>query len=127
MAAYDPKRPRPSTGSSEEPAPVDALLDPSPSTGSTQAVRIDEPPPADGSGSAGEPESAGKETVEVDLRDPSSNGPTNPNHVVGPEVPVAAAPDEGTANRAVMIAALTAAGVFALIVAILLLRRRRVD
>ena len=53
--------------------------------------------------------------------------PSSPGQVPGSEVPVAAAPDEGTANRAVMIAALTAAGLLALVVAIVLLRRRRVD
>jgi hypothetical protein len=115
MAAYDPKRPRPSGGGSEEPAPVDALLDPSPGTGSTETVKVDDPAPAD------------SEAIEVDLRDAASHGAPSPEQVVGSDVPVAAAPDEGTANRAVMVAALTAAGLLALVVAVLLLRRRRVD
>jgi hypothetical protein len=106
MAAYDPKRPRPSTHDEEEPAPVEALLDPEPEL-------------------AVEPEAAAEpEAVEVDLRVPSSNG-SGPK--VASEVPVAAAPEEGTANRAVVAAALGAAGLVALLVAILLRRRRRVD
>jgi hypothetical protein len=62
--------------------------------------------------------------VEVDLRDASPNGSGGR---VGSEVPVAAAPEEGTANRAVVIAGLSAAGLLALVLAILLRRRRRTD
>jgi hypothetical protein len=61
------------------------------------------------------------ERVEVDLRVASPNGSSAR---VGSEVPVAAAPEEGTANRAV-IAALGAAGLLTLILVILLRRRRR--
>jgi LPXTG-motif cell wall-anchored protein len=45
--------------------------------------------------------------------------------VVASEVPVAAAPEEGTANRAVLFAGLAGAGLVALLVAIVLRRRRR--
>lgn len=64
------------------------------------------------------------EPVEVDLRDASQNGSGARS---GSEVPVAAAPEEGTANRAVLIAGLSAAGLVALVLAILLRRRRRTD
>jgi len=140
MPAYDPKRPRPSAGSSEDPAPVDTLLDPSPTTGATEQVRVAEPvlsevpvedtaevPVEDPAEVPAVPVPAGEDTVEVDLRDSPLAAATSANPRVGSEVPVAAAPDEGTANRAVLIAALSATGVVAVVAAILLLRRRRTD
>jgi hypothetical protein len=64
------------------------------------------------------------DALEVDLRDASPNGSAAR---FGSEVPVAPAPEEGTANRAVLIAGLGAAGLVALVLAILLRRRRRAD
>ena len=75
MASYDPKRPRPGAGETEDPAPVEALLSPAPES----------------------PESPSAAEVEVDLRVVASNGSSSRS---AREVPVAPAPEQGTANRA---------------------------
>lgn len=99
MAGYDPKRPRPTAvDEADEPAPVEALLAPAASEVATP---------------------------EVDLRDQRGSGVGERPGVVASEVPVAAAPEEGTANRAVLFAGLAGAGLVALLVAIALRRRRR--
>jgi hypothetical protein len=99
MAGYDPKRPRPTAvDEADEPAPVEALLAPV------------------------APEAA---APDVDLRDQRGSGVGERPGVVASEVPVAAAPEEGTANRAVLFAGLAGAGLVALLVAIVLRRRRR--
>lgn len=211
MAAYDPKRPRPGGGDTEEPAPVEALLEPQsasglvveesvsedvvvdPATGQVVGERVvtddvvideatgevvaeeivveeitvdeetgdvvvattvidqvvtedgvvvvtetvvDEVAIDDESGDLvvtetvevtvdDDVEVAARSSadVEVDLRDASPNGSGGR---AGSEVPVAAAPEEGTANRAVVIAGVSAVGLLALVLAILL-RRRRAD
>lgn len=102
MASYDPKRPRPSAGETEEPAPVEALLSPGPETP--------------------EPASADDAAVEVDLRVVASNG-SAPK--AARDVPVAPAPEQGTANRAILAAAAGSAVVLALVVVVLWRRRRR--
>jgi hypothetical protein len=149
MPAYDPKRPRPQSGDAEEPAPVEALLDPEdlgPGEGVDEVVAemvieevtvdeesgdvtvettvIDEVVTSDGVVMVSETivEELPGAALEVDLRDTGSNG-SSPKP--GSEVPVAAAPEEGTANRAVLIAGLSAAGLLAVVLAILLRRRRR--
>jgi hypothetical protein len=93
MAAYDPKRPRPAE-LSDDPAPVDALLEPTavPAT------------PTDAPAAAPEPASTGRAAH------------------AGAEVPVAPAPEVGTTNRAVLVAA---AGVSAVLVAVLVVLRLR--
>lgn len=184
MAAYDPKRPRPAADTTDEPAPVEALLDPAPvsdaddvvlvesvtdevlvdeTTGDVIGERIttDDVVVDAGSGEvlaaeetveqllvdpvSGEVEvetsvtdllddspgdaleesdveqgDDGEPDVEVDLRVVSPNG----SEVrVGSDVPIAAAPEEGTANRAVVVA-VGVAGLVAVLLAILLRRRR---
>jgi hypothetical protein len=104
MAGYDPKRPRPTAvDEADEPAPVEALLAP-------VAPEVAAPALA---------------APEVDLRDQRGSGVGERPGVVASEVPVAAAPEEGTANRAVLFAGLAGAGLVALLVAIVLRRRRR--
>lgn len=199
MAAYDPKRPRPAADTTDEPAPVEALLDPAPASDSdgagddsvsddivlvesvTDELLVDEATgdvigerittddvvldagsgevlaaeetveqivvdpvsgeieveasvtdlledrPGDATGATdghdtgGEDGDGGEPDVEVDLRVVSSNG----SEVrVGSDVPIAAAPEEGTANRAVVVA-VGVAGLVAVLLAILLRRRRR--
>lgn len=104
MAAYDPKRPRPAE-LRDEPAPVDALLEPAAPT-PPAAPATPESPPLSASPSVTDPPA-----VEV-----IGSGPN------GTEVPVAPAPEVGTANRAVLYAAL---GVGAVAAVVLLLLRRR--
>lgn len=205
MAAYDPKRPRPAADTTDEPAPVEALLDPAPASDAdgagddsvsddivlvesvTDELLVDEATgdvigerittddvvldagsgevlaaeetveqivvdpvsgeieveasvtdlledrPGDATGATdghdtddiddtgGEDGDGGEPDVEVDLRVVSSNG----SEVrVGSDVPIAAAPEEGTANRAVVVA-VGVAGLVAVLLAILLRRRRR--
>lgn len=96
MATYDPKRPRPAQ-SEDEPAPVEALLEPQADT-----------PPVTTNGSA----------------DPARSPQRVPApHVT--EVPVAPAPEVGTTNRAVLYAALGVAGLLSALVVVLRLRSRR--
>lgn len=150
MAAYDPKRPRPSASTpTDDPAPVEALLDP------VGAELADEAP--DGADSStdgttdtvpGEDRSPRDSTIDDDDEHPpaepavvpgimlngsvvsetsSSIGPPSGAAVPGrtaSEVPVAPAPASGTANRAVLIAAVVSSIVAALVV-VLLARRRR--
>ena len=89
--AYDPKRPRPVTSTSET-APVDALL---------ASVGADEAAP------------------KVDA------APNGPKPQQASEVPVAAAPEEGTANRAVLLAVAGASLAVAAVLIILSRSRRR--
>lgn len=102
MAGYDPKRPRPTTvDEADEPAPVEALLAPA----APEAV-----------------------APEVDLRVQPVAGVAEVAErpaATASEVPVAAAPEEGTANRAVLFAGLAAVGVVGVFVALILRRRRR--
>jgi hypothetical protein len=109
MAAYDPKRPRPSRPS-DEPAPVEALL---------EAVEPDAP--------AATPD-APEPTADADAESRSTAGSRNGS---GPaarpspsaqEVPIAPAPEVGTTNRAVLYASL---GVAALLTAVLIALRLR--
>ena len=94
MAAYDPKRPRPAE-LRDDPAPVDALLEPTAPAPTPAPEVLPEPEPT---------------VVAV---------PASAN---GTEVPVAPAPEVGTANRAVLYAAL---GLGALVTVVLLVLRRR--
>lgn len=132
MAAYDPKRPRPSsTSDPDEPPPVDALLEPAPDTPAPEAAA--DAPPAEDAGpgaDAPEPDARDPEQVdEVDLRTAASTSGNGsrpaPKRVT--EVPIAPAPEEGTANRAVLIAALVSTTAVAVLVALLLRRRRHRD
>ena len=119
--AYDPKRPRPAA-QSDEPAPVDALLDASETD--EQAV-VEE--------AVIEELTDASETV--DLTDPvvlggsppdaGSNGSTTSRTAQrqAPEVPVAPAPETGTTNRAVLAAALGGTALVGFLV-ILWCRRR---
>lgn len=102
MAAYDPKRPRPAE-LRDDPAPVDALLEP----------MAPAPTPA--------PEVAPTPAPEV-LPEPEPTVVAVPASANGTEVPVAPAPEVGTANRAVLYAAL---GLGALVTVVLLVLRRR--
>ena len=95
--AYDPKRPRPAASTSET-APVDALL---------ASVGADETAP--------KVEDAPK--VEA--------APNGPKPQQASEVPVAAAPEEGTANRAVLLAVAGASLAVAAVLIILSRSRRR--
>ncbi len=108
MPAYDPKRPRPSVGDADEVAPVEALLDAG-TPASEPMVEVHDA-------------HRGPDPTEVDLRDASPNGSSVRQRS---DVPVAAAPEEGTANRAMLFAGLGAAAVVALVVAVLARRRRR--
>ncbi len=154
MAAYDPKRPRPSASTpTDDPAPVEALLDPAtPAPTESPEARVE---PADAAGSAdaaGPTESdAAPDAVAPDAVAPEGTSPevtvpdaapveTEPDPTPGialngssgtaprtsSEVPVAPAPRTGTANRAVLIAA-AVSSVVALLVIVLLARRRRQD
>ena len=99
MAAYDPKRPRPAH-SSDEPAPVDALLEPA---------------------GAAEPAAA-----TVPEESSSRNGSTRGRHGGSvQEVPVAPAPEVGTTNRAVLYASIGVAAVVAAVLVVLRIRSRR--
>ena len=108
MAGYDPKRPRPSTAAEDDPAPVEALLEP------TEVVEdVAEQPSADADVVDG--------AVEVDLREASTNGSSRSTH----EVPVAPAPEEGTANRAVLVAAFSGVALVVVVLGLWFRRRRR--
>ncbi len=127
MAGYDPKRPRPDAGG-DEPAPVEALLDPEPSDRPEPTDRPDQdvegaadpdviaPVPA----SVSEPVDAPGEAEPVDrhLRAVAASDST---------VPVADRPPEPAANRAVAFVGIGvgAAAVTALLLLLLLRRRRR--
>jgi len=97
MTGYDPKRPRLVTGD-DEPAPVEAMLEP----------EVPEPPaPTDA-------------PVE-----PAPERHLRPVPAGSSDVPVAGRPAEPTANRAVVAVVATVAGAAALLALIVLLRRRR--
>jgi cytoskeletal protein RodZ len=95
MAAYDPKRPRPAE-LSDDPAPVDALLEPT-------AVPA---APAVAPAAAPEPVDTGRVA-----------------HAAA-EVPVAPAPEVGTTNRAVLFAAAGVSAVVVAVLVVLRLRSR---
>lgn len=119
MPSYDPKRPRPAAATTDDLAPIEAILDPgSAGTRPTdQAVEADDAAEVD-------PVEEPDETVEVDLRiDPGPDAPEPLLQAGGSEVPVAPAPEENTANRAVVAAALVV--VAALVAVFLVVRRRR--
>ncbi len=144
MAAYDPKRPRPSASTpADDPAPVEALLDPAPAdpapadpTPAPVEPARDEPAPAE----AASPEAGPLETEPEDEAAPAAETSAEPAVTSGialngssgaasrtpSDVPVAPAPQTGTANRAVVIAAAVSA-IVALLVVVLLARRRRQD
>jgi len=107
MAAYDPKRPRPVVDR-DAPAPVEALIEPPAPAPAPEPVVVP----------AAEPVVVPEPVTE--LRAPARQDGGSP----GSDVPVAAAPEADTANRAVMLVMVSAAvaGVIALL---LLLRRRR--
>ena len=154
MAAYDPKRPRPSASTpADDPAPVEALRDPAPAdpapadpTPAPVEPARDEPAPAEAaspeaaSPEAASPEAGPLETEPEDEAAPAAETSAEPAVTSGialngssgaasrtpSDVPVAPAPQTGTANRAVVIAAAVSA-IVALLVVVLLARRRRQD
>ena len=87
-------------------------------------VVTDEPADEGASSGPATSDDLSSQPVEVDLRDASPNGSDGR---VGSEVPVAPAPEEGTANRAVLLAGVGAAGLLAIVLGLLLRRRRRTD
>ena len=137
MAAYDPKRPRP-RADGEEPAPVEALLDPDPAEPVAVAepaevryvVELEDPDPAPDDAAPVEP-AADSAAGAVD--EPAGAGTTStpsatdrPDlRLAGSDVPVAEPPPEPTANRAVVVVGAVGAGLLTLLVLLLLLRRRR--
>lgn len=138
MSGYDPKRPRPADADDlDGPVPVDGLLDPVAVPGATEVSGTDGPDPVEPIGDVEvAPPSVtvdDGETVdevdEVDLREPatSPNGRSAAGVRVVPDsqVPVAPAPDGGTANRAVVVAGLVAAAVGVTVVVVVARRRRR--
>ena len=116
--AYDPKRPRP-TASTSETAPVDALLA---SLGAAESAEPAEPvvePVTPGV----EPVEPAVESVSESAAEPKQNLDTNALKAQqASEVPVAAAPEEGTANRAVLLAV---AGASLAVAAVLIIWSRR--
>jgi hypothetical protein len=109
MPSYDPKRPRPSAATADDVAPIEAILDPTPAEVATVDVEEEAP--------IGTPD-------EVDLRvEPGPRSPASVQQTGGSEVPVAPAPEENTANRAVVAAVLV--GVAAILALIFVMRRRR--
>ena len=145
MAGYDPKRPRP--GASEDldgPAPVEALLDPAAArppgprarrSPSDEPAPTDRPDPGPGGSAAADdevPETTPlADVAEVDLREPAApvvgRAATPGSAMTESPVPVAPAPEEGTANRAVLVVGAVVAGVLVAVLAVLLGRRRRRD
>jgi len=121
MPSYDPKRPRPAAATAEDLAPIEAILDPT--AGEPRPPEVSEPthdevPPDD----VDDVERV-EDVEEVDLRvDPGPDGPEPLLQAGGSEVPVAPAPEENTANRAVVAAALV---VLAALVAVFIVVRRR--
>lgn len=151
MAGYDPKRPRPAADG-DEPAPVEALLDP-------EATPLEEAAPASGPEAAPEPEvspasdpaaaadpvteapvDAAPDDVSVPpVSEPepsphlevvsATGSPTPAERHLRPvpngasEVPVVDRPAEPTANRAVAL--VVAVGAAAAVVLFVVIRRRR--
>lgn len=114
--AYDPKRPRPKASTGET-APVDELLA---SLGAAEPVEpIDPVEPAE----PVEPVEPAAEQVISPAAEPKQNPQTNALKAPqASEVPVAAAPEEGTANRAVLLAV---AGASLAVAAVLIIWSRR--
>ncbi|CAN5676017.1 hypothetical protein BH10ACT3_BH10ACT3_02060 [soil metagenome] len=130
--AYDPKRPRPASGS-EDPPPVDALLGPTDDatsdepTGEIEAIDVRDPGSPAPEPTAPEPtapEPMAPEAATLD-RPHSGSGSNGYGPRTSPEVPVAPAPEEGTANRAVLAAVFGGSALFVLL--LVLWRRRRRD
>ncbi len=118
MPSYDPKRPRPSA-TADDIAPIEAILDPS-ATDATPPDAIDDASDVEPI----EPIEEVEEVEEVDLRvGPGAGSPEPLLQAGGSEVPIAPAPEENTANRAVLAAVLV--GVAALVAVIVVVRRRR--
>lgn len=118
MAAYDPKRPRPAQ-LSDGPAPVDALID-APDTA------------PDAESDTTSDTTSDTEATSVPPAEPRVIDPPEPVVVHSPtrggapaEVPVAPAPEVGTANRAVLYASIGVAAALAVIAVVLRLRSRR--
>ncbi len=139
MAGYDPKRPRP--GASEDldgPAPVEALLDPAqpdppdPDAPEPDPTALDAGPAGSAAADDEVPEITPlADVAEVDLREPTApvvgRAATLGSATTESPVPVAPAPEEGTANRAVLVVGAVVAGVLVAVLAVLLGRRRRRD
>ena len=117
--AYDPKRPRPKASTGET-APVDELLA---SLGAAEPVEPAEPfEPAEHVEPV-EPVEPAAEQVISPAAEPKKNPQTNALKAPqASEVPVAAAPEEGTANRAVLLAV---AGASLAVAAVLIIWSRR--
>ena len=115
--AYDPKRPRPKASTGET-APVDELLA---SLGAAEPVEPAEP--VELAEPAVEPVEPAAEQVISPAAEPKKNPQTNALKAPqASEVPVAAAPEEGTANRAVLLAV---AGASLAVAAVLIIWSRR--
>lgn len=126
MAKYDPQRPRPAIDL-DEPAPVDALLDDLAGLDDVAGLDDMESDGLAGDDLAGD-DTAGEEAVveptgALDMSGPDVFEDLVPTITGVSDVPVAAPPQEGTANRAVLgaVAVVAAAGA---VVAIFLRRRR---
>lgn len=148
MAAYDPKRPRPSASTpADDPAPVEALLDRAepnvPAESVTPPVSITPPesvtPPESDAPVESDPVEPARDEPRPTARDDELSGESGPAAGIAingtapggsrsphtpSEVPVAPAPETGTANRAVLIAAVVSS-TLALVLVVLLARRRR--
>jgi outer membrane biosynthesis protein TonB len=121
--AYDPKRPRPKASTGET-APVDELLA---SLGAAEPVEPADPvepaEPVELAEPAVEPVEPAAEQVISPAAEPKKNPQTNALKAPqASEVPVAAAPEEGTANRAVLLAV---AGASLAVAAVLIIWSRR--
>ena len=106
MTAYDPKRPRPSRPA-DEPAPVEALLEPAAADTATTT------------------EEAGEAESRSTAGSRNGSGPAARPAAPVQEVPVAPAPEVGTTNRAVLYASLGVAALLAVLGIVLRLRSRR--
>jgi hypothetical protein len=113
MAAYDPKRPRPSRPA-DEPAPVEALLEPAAPTAPTPTPTTSAAPTSDAESRS----TAGSRNGSGPAARPTSSSQ---------EVPVAPAPEVGTTNRAVLYASLSVAALVATLLVVLRLRARRAE
>lgn len=136
--AYDPKRPRPKA-ESDEPAPVEALLDADdaePSSLLADPAAFADPEVIAELEDLVEAEDA-VEPVELVVLGRGMNGAASNGSAaisaasngsgsrLAPEVPVAPAPETGTTNRAVLAAVL--AGSLLAVLTFVVLRRRRRD
>lgn len=131
MAGYDPKRPRPSVPE-DQPAPVEALLDEAPPLPSdtspdddpSATTTIDVREPATGRVAMTSSSTAAEASTAPAASSAARSAPATPSGGTGSEVSVAPAPEEGTANRALLVAGIVAA-LGAVVALVLILRRRR--